>query len=115
MIQEMRCGATFVLGCLLLAASCRSASLSPAARSIHVSPDAFTLASGQSFDIQVTLMGFPAGAAFTCRVEPDSLGTVVVIASACRFTLGSRVLPGIFVIAQIESLADTSTLVIQAR
>ena len=99
----------------VLGTSCKSDALSPIAKSIRVSPMTVSISGGQSVDIQITITGFPTGAAFTCRVVPSSAGTVVLDTSKCRLTVNAPVIPGTLMIAQIETFSDTATVVLPAR
>jgi hypothetical protein len=98
----------------VLANSCRSDGTPTVVRSIRVSPKTVSISGGQSVDIQVIVTGFSNGA-FTCRIAPPSAGAVFGGASKCRFTASAQVLPGAMIIAQIEDLADTATVVVPAR
>jgi hypothetical protein len=99
----------------VIAISCRSDTLSPVPRSIRVSPKTVALSGGQSVDIQVIVTGFSNGAVFSCRVVPVSAGTVIGDTSKCRLTVSAQAVPGTMMIAQIENLADTATVVVPAR
>jgi hypothetical protein len=99
----------------VLGTSCQSDKVSSISKSIRVSPKTVSMLGGQSVDIQVTITGFPTGTAFACRVVPSSAGTVVGDASKCRLTVSTPAMPGTLMIAQIETFADTATVVIPAR
>ena len=101
----------------VLITSCQSDSdaVAPIAKSVSVSPKTVAMLAGQSVDFHVTVTGFPTGTKFTCRVVPASAGTVVGDTSKCRLTMNAPAVPGTLMIAQVENIADTATVVVPAR
>lgn len=85
----------------------------PTAKAVRVSPKNAVIGANMSMDFQVVLAGFAVGVSHECRLEPTTIGTAAAVGGTCRITTGATVLPG-RLIAQVESVADTATLVIFA-
>jgi hypothetical protein len=103
------------LAALGVAVACSDATAPAVERSVTVTPKIIAMSAGQPVDIQVALRGFPDSTTISCRAVPDIGGTLITLARVCRFTVVSRAFPGTQVIASAGQLADTATIVVDAR
>jgi hypothetical protein len=83
----------------------------PVQRTLVIAPRTVQIRAGLVVDFTVTATNVTDPSAFTCSLNSTAVGTVSKTAAGCRLVVATPAVPGLLV-ARLETLADTASLVI---